>query len=176
MAEAKVEATAVVKVAVTVVEARAAEATAAATEVAARAKAVAMAAAERAAVATAVAMEAAKAGAVTEAVATAAAMAEEAKAAVAKAVATAAAVTEAATAVSRTPRPHSSARRVALCWRSTGTPRCHRPVLPSGSLLLASAVFQLLVATAAAAQAVVKGRVITETGVAGAKARAIPER
>ena len=45
-----------------------------------------------------------------------------------------------------------------------------------GSLLLASAVFQLLAATAAAAQAVVKARVITETGVAGAKARAIPER
>merc|ERR1719272_1832122 len=68
-------------------------------------------------------------------VATAVAMAEEAREAVATVVA---AATAAATAANQTPRPHSSARRVALCWRSTGTPRCRRHVPPGGSLLLAS--------------------------------------
>eukprot|EP00964_Phaeocystis_antarctica_P145249 scaffold111261_cov36-Phaeocystis_antarctica.AAC.1 len=95
-------------------------------------------------------------------------MAEEAKAEVAKAVATAAVVTAAAMVADRTPRPHSSARRVALCWRSTGTPRCRRHVPQGGSLLLASAVFPMLAATAAAVTAEVTAAAAKAVGRAAA--------
>ena len=93
-----------------------------------------MGAAERAAEATAVAM----AGAAMVVAATGAVREEEGTAAAAKAVATAAVVKAAETAADRIPRPHNSARPVALYWQSTGTPRRRCPVPPGGSLPLAS--------------------------------------